>query len=72
MLDRMAEWLMQVTTAVPAIFVAEDSPQFILIRAIFALILITVIVYLIAMRPFRSIILRGAQKLRRLFGLSSK
>jgi hypothetical protein len=41
---------------VPALFVSEDSPNFMLVRAMFTLIFIAVIVYIIAMVPFRSII----------------
>lgn len=66
LLDRITDWLIRAVTFIPAMFVAEDSPEFVLIRAMFALTLITIIVFLIAMRPFRSLIAGGWGKLRML------
>jgi hypothetical protein len=45
-------------TSVPALFVAEDSPTFMAVRVMFGLILIVLVAYLIAIRPFRSAIAR--------------
>ncbi len=56
MLDRIADAIWATVNAVPALFVEQDSPNFMLIRAMFGLLLIVLIVYLIAMRPFRSTI----------------
>ena len=58
MLDWIAEQILAMVTFVPAWFVSEGSPRFMLIRAMFALLLITLIVIVIAMRPFRSSIAR--------------
>jgi hypothetical protein len=52
----ISETVWTIVTFVPALFVAEDSPNFALIRAMFALMLVVLIVYLMAMRPFRSAI----------------
>ena len=56
MLDWISETIWTIVTFVPALFVSEDSPNFALIRAMFGLLLIVLIVYLVAMRPFRSAI----------------
>ena len=58
MLDWIVEKLWAAVTFVPALFVAEESPNFMLIRAMFGLLLIVLIVYVIAMQPFRSAIVR--------------
>ncbi len=58
MLDWIAEKIFAIVTAVPALFVDDKSPNFTLIRAMFGLLLIVLIVYLMAMRPFRSAIAR--------------
>jgi hypothetical protein len=42
----------------PAVFVDEKSPNFTAIRAMFGLGFIVLVAYLIAMRPFRSTIVR--------------
>ena len=52
----ISETIWTIVTFVPALFVPEDSPNFALIRAMFALMLIVLIVYLMAARPFRSAI----------------
>lgn len=67
MLDLLAEWILSITTAIPAVFVAENSTNFLLFRVLFALLLLTLIVYLIAMRPFRSWITGCVQRLSRPF-----
>ena len=51
MLDWFSETMLKIVTSVPALFVAEDSPTFPAVRAMFGLILIVLVAYLIAMRP---------------------
>jgi hypothetical protein len=58
MLDWIGETILAIVTSVPAVFVAEDSPNFTAIRAMFGLLLIVLVAYLIAMRPFRAGIAR--------------
>lgn len=58
MLDWIVEGIIAIVTFVPALFVAEDSPNFMLIRAMFGLLLIVLVVYIIAMQPVRSAIAR--------------
>jgi hypothetical protein len=65
----ISEKIMAIVSYVPALFVAEDSPNFILIRAMFALLLIVFVVYLIAMRPTRSLVGRC---MRRMSGLIAR
>jgi hypothetical protein len=65
MLDTIAEWLLGITTAIPAIFVAEESAQFTLFRVLAVLILLAAIVYLIAMRPFRPFLAQFIGYMRR-------
>jgi hypothetical protein len=67
MLDRIVDWFMNAATAIPAILVDERSPNFTLIRVMFALILISLVVYLIATRPFRSAIGNLVQRICRMF-----
>ena len=62
MLDWISDTIMAIVTAVPAIFVEQESPNFPLIRAMFGLILIAVIVSVIAMTPFRSAIAHFAAR----------
>jgi hypothetical protein len=54
MLDWIAEKIMAIVTFIPALIVEQDSPNFMLVRAMFGLLLIVAIVYLLAMRPIRS------------------
>ena len=61
-LDRIVDWILAMVTAVPAWFVAEDSPSFTLIRGMFALLLIVLIVCAIALRPSRAAIARYVRK----------
>ena len=63
----ISETIWSIVTFVPALFVAEDSPNFMLIRAMFALMLIVLVVYLMAMRPFRSAIANCWRKAAGLF-----
>jgi hypothetical protein len=50
MLDWILDRLMAVLTYVPALIVAPGSPNFYLVRAMFGLILISFVIYLIAVR----------------------
>lgn len=56
MLHRISEWILDTLASVPALFTEQGSQNFMLVRAMFGLIFITLVVYLIAMRPFRSAI----------------
>ena len=67
MLDWFSETMLKIVTSVPALFVAEDFPTFMAVRAMFGLILIVLVVYVIAMRPFRSAIARYMGKMSNLF-----
>lgn len=51
----ISEKIMAIVSYVPAMFVDQESPNFALIRTMFGLILIAIVVYVIAMTPFRSI-----------------
>jgi hypothetical protein len=63
MLDWIAEKLLAMLNSVPGMFFAEDSPKFMLVRAMFALILVVLIVWAIAMlRPFCRAVARYASK----------
>jgi hypothetical protein len=48
MLDWIADTLLKIVNYVPALFVAQDSANFMLIRAMFGLMLIVLIVVVIA------------------------
>jgi hypothetical protein len=67
MLDRIAETIWVIVTSVPAWLVPEGSPNFFSIRAMFGLLLIALVVYLLAMRPFRSAIASVTRKALDLF-----
>ncbi len=56
MLDWISDTIMSIVTFVPALIVKPDSPTFELVRAMFGLLLIALIVYIIAMTPLRSAI----------------
>jgi hypothetical protein len=59
MLDWIAHKLLAIVNFVPALFIAEDSAHFMLIRTMFTLLLIVLIVGAIALvRPFCSAIAR--------------
>ncbi len=62
---RIAEWILAIPNSIPILFGA-DPENAALVRAMAALLLIALIVYLIAMRPFRGIIAYFAGKMRRL------
>ena len=67
MLDWIGEKILAIVTFVPALLVAEDSPTFMAVRAMFGLLLIVLIAYLIAMRPVRSVIVRCKKAMSNLF-----
>jgi hypothetical protein len=58
MLDWIGTKILALMTLLPAVFVDEKSPNFTAIRAMFGLGFIVLVAYLIAMRPFRSTIVR--------------
>ena len=58
MLDWIGTQILALMTLLPAVFVDEKSPTFAAIRAMFGLVFIVLVAYLIAMRPFRSAIAR--------------
>ena len=66
-LDRVVETILAIVGAVPAWLTSEGSPTFMLVRAMFGLLLIVLIVYLIAMRPLRFAIARWMERASRLF-----
>jgi hypothetical protein len=66
MLDWIAEKIWAMASYVPALIVDQNSPSFHLVRAMFGLILIVSILFVVAMCPFRSAI---AHYLRRASGL---
>ena len=54
MLDRIVEGFWAALKSVPAWITAEGSPNFLLVRAMFGLLLIVLVAYIISMRPVRS------------------
>jgi hypothetical protein len=60
-LDWIAERLLAAVNSVPVLF-GVDAHHATLIRAVAALLLIVLVVYLIAMRPFRSFISRSKDR----------
>ena len=63
MLDQIAEWILAIPNSVPILLGAEPHNAM-LVRAAAALLLIVFIIYLIAMRPFRSFFSNIANKIR--------
>ena len=63
----ISEKIMAIVSYVPAMFVDQESPNFVLIRAMFGLILIALFVYAIAMTPFRSAIAHSVARMSDLF-----
>jgi hypothetical protein len=55
MLDRIAEWILAIPDSIP-ILLGADPHNAALVRAVFALLLIVLFVYIMAMRPFGSVI----------------
>lgn len=56
MLAWISDAIWSIVTWVPAWLTEYDSPNFKLIRAMFGLLLIVLVVYIIAMRPLRRVI----------------
>lgn len=54
MLDRIADWILAIPDSVP-ILLGADPHNAMLVRAMFALLLVAFVIYLIAMQPFRSV-----------------
>jgi hypothetical protein len=52
----ISETIYAIVSYVPALFVPQDSAHFVLIRGMFGLLLIVLLVWIIAMRPLRSVI----------------
>lgn len=71
MFHQVTEAFMAILASVPALFTEPGSPNFFMVRAMFGLIVIVLIVYLIAMRPFRSAVVSCLQKVSHLFGRKS-
>jgi hypothetical protein len=55
MLDRIVDWLLAIPDSIP-ILLGADPHNAALVRALFALVLIVLFVYVMAMRPFGSVI----------------
>ena len=67
MLEWIVERIMALVNFVPAVFV-DDEHHFVLMRTMFALLLVVLVVYILAMWPFGSIIARIRSKLRKQSG----
>jgi hypothetical protein len=68
-LDWIGAKILALMTLLPAVFVDEKSATFTAIRAMFGLVFIVLVAYLIAMRPFRSAI---ARRMRAMAGLATR
>jgi hypothetical protein len=55
MLDWMVGTVIAIVSYVPAQFVPPDSQHFVLIRSMFALLLIVLVVLILALNPLRSL-----------------
>ena len=66
----MFDWLIDpffaMLKSIPALFTEEGSPNFLLVRAMLGLALLTLLLFMITMRPFRSAISQGLKKLSNL------
>jgi hypothetical protein len=71
MLEWIVDKIMAAVNAVPALLVDETSPNFMLGRTLIGLALIVIVVYLIAMRPFRSAVSRCIGRIAHLFDRSA-
>jgi hypothetical protein len=67
MLDWIGDTFLAIVTAVPALFVDQDSPRFFLIRGMLGLILVVLVACLMAMRPFRPFLVRCMKMASNLF-----
>jgi hypothetical protein len=55
MLDWLVDAIIAIVSYIPAQFVPRDSQHFVLIRSMFALILIVLVISILALHPLRSI-----------------
>ena len=62
MLDWIGETILAIVTFIPALFISEHSPNYMLFRTMVGLLLIVLVVYIIAMRPVRSAFARWMGK----------
>jgi hypothetical protein len=67
MLDWIVERIWAAVNYVPALFVAPESPNFLLIRAMFGLLLLVLVVYMIVMSPLGSLVARCMARVSRVF-----
>jgi len=67
MLDWISDTFLAIVTAVPTLFVDQDSPRFFLIRGMLGLILAFLVACLMAMRPFRTVLVRRMKMASNLF-----
>ncbi len=67
MLDWIAERIMALINFLPPVFVSDEH-HFGLVRTMFALLLVVLVVYILAMWPFGSFIARIKDKLRKQSG----
>jgi TRAP-type C4-dicarboxylate transport system permease small subunit len=67
MLEWMIDGFFSLLKSFPALWTDEGSANFMLVRAMLGLLLIVLIAYLIAMRPFRSALANCMKKLTNLF-----
>jgi threonine/homoserine/homoserine lactone efflux protein len=64
MLHWVAERIMALINFLPPVFVSDEH-HFVLLRTMFALLLVVLVVYIMAMLPFGSLIARIKNKLRK-------
>lgn len=69
MLDRIADWILIIPNSIP-ILLGADPHNAMLVRTMAGLLLIALVVYLIAMWPFRSVFASLADRLRGRHGRS--
>jgi hypothetical protein len=67
MLDWISDTFLAIVTAVPPLFVDQDSPRFLLMRGMLGLILVIFVAYLIAIWPFRPFLVRCMKMVSNLF-----
>jgi hypothetical protein len=66
-LDWISETILAIVTYLPALMVAEDSPNFMLTRVMLGLLLIVLVVYVIALVPFRPVVTHWIRTMSNLF-----
>jgi hypothetical protein len=54
MLDRLVEKILAIVNFVPALFVQQDSPSFVLVRGVFGLLFVLLVVCALAFWPKRT------------------